>query len=242
MQNSPLLKSLCGMVILILTLFSNWSYSQDSINYNLQNLEGNQYKISWTLPSNAIVYISFLGKQGPVGESIVKPENSTIYSMIANINGQTFTESAEAKVHGARGDGYCPDQDMFTQYRYQYKVPLENGITNFLDLVRQTLQEELGFSIIEDHLDSDGRYVFLTACSQRDYLLEPDENTLAARTIAYRVELTIPDQYDEQIVYSIKCALQYRKKVVKTFRREDNEKLHRQEALRLHNKLEQIID
>lgn len=217
------------------------AYTQAPVEFDVEKIDQHKFKIYWKVPQTSSLYISFLGIQDTQGESIVHPQFTTEYSIVVKMDSQIITKSILAEVSGVKGEHNCPDKEMYTQFLYKYKVPENLELVKFLDIVHSALQEELELSINKDYLGNDGKYVFETACSQRAYLIRSHEKTIAARTIAYHINFSIPEKYSDPIYYYVKCAIRYRKKVVKTFRKEYDEKLHLQEARRLRDCINKII-
>jgi len=186
--------------------------------------------LSWKVTGGDKVFISQFGKVGVAGQEQIKPNETTIYSLIAEGPEGVATRSITVEVSGTKGDDEFPEEENF-KYQLSYKTTAPS-LPEFLDYIHYALQDSMQFSLKEYHDDA-GKVVFRTNISQRGYLVEGQEKKIGARGIAYWIELTEQKSSTNEFNYLIKTLIKYRLKLERTWRVEDNEALYQQEARRL---------
>jgi hypothetical protein len=94
---------------------------------------------------------------------------------------------------------------------------------------------------VTEHKPHNGPFRFITACSERGYLVGAGERTIGSRRVAYSVEIQRPDRPDSIIEYTVMPAIQYRKKIVRTWRLETADSLYVREARRLNARVRETL-
>lgn len=192
---------------------------------------GQHAVLTWKVSNADRIYISSLGKVGTSGRQELSPDKTKTYSLIADGPNGIASRSIEVVVKGSKGNGECPKEDML-KHPFTYKA-IGNNYTDVIDIIHGVLQNEMGFSIQREYELRNGPFIFLTNCSQKGYLLNKSDKTIGSRRIAYEVEIKGPSSSNNFVEYTIRSAIQYRKRIIETWRQESTDSLYLQESKRL---------
>lgn len=196
-------------------------------------------ELTWQVSNAKRVYISTLGRVNSSGSQKLYPDKTTIISIIAEGDNNITSKSIKIIVMGTRGDGLSPDENLF-RYPHSYDTTGVN-YTDLLDVIHNVLQDTMGFSIQNEHKLHYGPFIFLTNYSQKGYLVDSNERTIGARRIAYAVEVKLINRLKNKVRYTIKSVIQYRKKIVRTWRLETSDSLYNNESERLHSNVHSAL-
>jgi len=193
--------------------------------------------LTWQVSNADRIYISSLGKVGTSGRQELYPDKTKTYSLIVEGPNGIASTSIEVVVKGTKdsGESECPKEHMF-KYSYTYKTT-SNNYLDVIDIIHDVLQNEMGFSIQHEYKLRNGPFIFITNCSQKGHLVNKSEKTIGSRRIAYEVEIKEPSSSNNVVEYTIQSAIQYRKKIIRAWRRESTEHLYLQESKRLQDRI-----
>ncbi len=203
------------------SLFAQIRFSgqPDSIRY------GQSATLSWEVENTTDVFLSGVGKLPAKASREVRPEETTTYTLVAELpSGLVSREVKITVIGGGRGTEFPMSYE-----RFQYPVRDELGVdsyVDFLDRVQRVLQDEMGFSVRPMDLPS-RHFLIVTNRSLRPRLVSPSETRIAARRIAYLVEIEHRRTERGRVRYTVKTLIEYRRKAESTWRLEGNEVLHR---------------
>jgi hypothetical protein len=196
--------------------------------------------LSWKAADARGVYLSSVGEVGPSGAIELRPDRSASYSLVVDGPDSVSTLIVTLEVEGSKDSGEpdCPRDHMF---RLPYDSSVE-GIDYYrlLDVFHDVLQDSMEFCVGE-HMPRHGPARFFTSCSERGYLVDSDEKTIGARRIAYSVKVQQPGRTDSLIHYTVTAAIQYRKRIVRTWRMETDDSLYGRETRRLNARIKETI-
>ena len=189
--------------------------------------------LSWRVTNARGMYLSSVGEVGPSGAIELHPDHSTSYSLVVDGPDSVSMLIVALDVEGAKdpGEPDCPRNNMF---KYPYKSSVEGvDYHRLLGVFHDVLQDRMEFCVHEP-IPRHGPAHFFTSCSEKSYLVGSDERTIGARRIAYSIKIEKPGQADSLIHYTVTAAIQYRKKIVRTWRLETYDSLYGREARRLN--------
>jgi hypothetical protein len=198
--------------------------------------------LSWEVVDAEGIYLSSIGEVAASGEALLRPFEPTVYSLIVDNVDSVLTLSVVVRVEGIK-DGVepeCPRDHMF-RFPYTYRTGRVR-YTQLLSVFHEVLQDSMDFCILSEYKPQRGPFRFLTACSERSYLVDDDEKTIGARRLAYLVEIQEPDRSDSVIEYTVMPAIQYRKRIVRTWRLETADRLYVREAKRLDARIRRALE
>ena len=232
------------LIALSLTLLANWTllFAQPTgIRFEIQPSAiwvGDSASLEWSVPGAGEIYISSLGIVPAAGKMIVHPVSSKTFTLMAELNGKIVSKTAHLQLQGSKGAEECPESDAFERpFSHQLREP---SLNKLLDRIRRVLQDNLAFIVGEFRDEQNRRYVFRTCKSSKRYLVGADETRISARRIAYLVEVDVAGVASSPWNYRIKTFIEYKRRIEREWRREENEELYRRETLRLKETIARI--
>jgi|SRR5919205_85745 hypothetical protein len=197
---------------------------------------GESITLRWSVPGAVEVYISGVGRVAATGERQVRPQGTTTYTILSEGPLGIRAKSITIQVRGcSRGPTDYPDPGAFSdQLRERREV---HSYPAFLELTHRVLQDEMSFQV-DDRISLNGDAVFITKPREVDIRHPDDEKNRVSsrRQLAYLVEVRRGENPAE-VTYSIKTFIQYQKILGETWRPEQNEEIHRAEAVKLRDAL-----
>lgn len=195
---------------------------------------GQETTLSWKVAGVDSVFISTIGEVPAEGRKVVRPENSTEYTLMAEGANVNAVIKLKVAVEGGRGqDDFPRDLDRF---KFPNTFTMSNSsTTQQLGRIHKILQDDMRFSVKE--YQTDEGFFFLTNSSQRDYLLDPSERRIRARYISYLVKVGKQDGRTKALPVTISSMIEYIRGGESTKRLETTDTLYQTEAIRLRTKI-----
>jgi hypothetical protein len=198
---------------------------------------GESTEISWKITHGSGAYLSGFGKVPLEGKRTVKLDKSTRYILVAECPFGTVAESIEIKVEGLRGTTSLPSPDQFLYPRNdKIKHP---SFTELLGQVHQILQDEMKFSLSENH-PSNEQHSFTTYVSVRPELVKTGETALRTRQISFYVQVDKIANKTNEISVTVKSFIEYQRRSENTFRIERDESIYQEQASSLLAKIKRL--
>jgi hypothetical protein len=198
---------------------------------------GQTARLEWEAEGATQVFISGLGKQPARGSAQVKPDSTTVYTLVAPVSDEIRTATVRIAVEtGGRGTDVLPEPDRF-HYSRTGSVALGSSV-EFLDRLQRVLQDQMGFSVRTLIEPATKKYVLATNLSQRSELVRPDENRIGGRRLAYLVEFDLTPDARRQLPYVVKTLIESKRRAEQTWRIESieaSEALYREHADKLRS-------
>jgi hypothetical protein len=198
---------------------------------------GQTAMLQWEAENAAQVFISGLGKQPARGSAEVKPNATTVYTLVAPGQSEVRTATARVVVEtGGRGIDALPEPERF-HYSRTGSVALSTTV-EFLDRLHRVLQDQMGFSVRTLIEPATKKYVLATNLSQRSELIRPDENRIGGRRLAYLIEFDLTPDARRQLQYVVKTLIESKRRAEQTWRIESieaSEALYREHADKLRS-------
>ncbi len=177
---------------------------------------GQTVTLKWAAPDATRLFLSGIGEVDKSGIKSVKVQNHATYTLVFETKeGLVSTAFVRVAVDDARGfEDQLPHFDAFTSpvTKTVQSVPL----TKFLDHVHATLQDKLRYSVSFEQISNE--FVFRTPYVERTDLVAPSETAIVGRRLAYLVEVDKPVAATAALSYSVKTALQYRRRLERVWR------------------------
>ena len=227
--------------VVVLTLCSlTYDFAANvAITANPKQVEaGQKTTITWRVEKAKFVYMSGLGLVPAQGSRELTFLRSTDVNIVATVDGKVLSGTTKVVVSGAKGSSDFPsDLD-------QFRFPLSGSrkdiaIEDFLAQVHRILQDQLGFSVSETK-DEDQPYCFITNLSERRGLVQPSENGIRARKIAFIVRVRPDGDSGEAVWYEVATLLEYQRRAESTWRPDGDENRHQVQASSLKRMLDSV--
>lgn len=195
---------------------------------------GAELSLEWQATDAETAFVSTLGIVEVQGAADIRPLASQTYTLVAESAAGVRTDSVEVEVTGAKSGGPLTDRSRFGHpIRGISQV---DRLTRFLALLHDLLQEQMGFSVEELQLPG-GPFLFVTDEVRRNGLADKSRR-IKAHMLAYMIEVEMPDRTPAEVVYTIKTAMTYQKRIERTSRKETNAEIHKKEAQKLKEAIE----
>jgi len=114
------------------------------------------------------------------------------------------------------------------------------SLVRFLGHVRKVLQEEYGFQLEEFKDRRTGHYVFYGPPTTQADLVQKSERRIGARRLTLMIKVfPLPDQ-SRKWSYTVNALIEYRRRIERTWRIEQNQAIYQQEIEKLNALLQNI--
>jgi hypothetical protein len=177
------------------------------------------------------VFLTGVGKVNPSGEQAVSPLVPTTYVLVVEGGSSIRTAALTIDVTGSRGTTEFPDIGDFSSAPI---VDQRRGsrFTDFLDLIQETLQDQMAFHVRGDFLPKRPYVTLFTDKRPRPELIRPTDRGIRYRRLAYAVQVNEP--VNGSISYEIRTILEYQRTAETQWRAEKDDTMVRSaaEALR----------
>jgi len=183
-------------------------------------------------------YILGLGRVHAEGARVIAPQDTTEYTLLADSPNGVVSKTVAVSVSGSRGIEYAQGDGEEFAYRLSQRKAV-SSLSTFINKVHDVLQNELQFTVRAS--GGGGQVLALTTnLSDRPSLVGPEEKRIAARRLAYRVEMQNTGTQPGEITCDVKTLIQYRRRVEQTWRKDTDEALHRAQAAALLRRISQL--
>jgi hypothetical protein len=198
---------------------------------------GDSALLTWSTPGTDSIYISHVGVVPPTGSIAISPKESTTYILVTpSPNGKPSRSSVTLVIIGARDGGEFPGHDERFYYPLAARSP-RTALPRLLDRMLTVLQESYRLSVDEYSTTRRAQHVFLTTRGERPDLVDASDRTMGARRISYRITVSTAPEASGTFQYTIETLVQMRKKLVRTWRNEDNPTISTQESMKLRDRI-----
>jgi len=199
---------------------------------------GQSARLDWEASAADRIYLAYYGLAPLVGALTVSPERTTVYTIVAEKNGTTFSEAVTLLVEDGPGGAGLPPENIF-QYSQNFPF-LMPSLVRFLGHVRKVLQEEYGFQLEEFKDRRTGHYVFYGPPTTQADLVQKSERRIGARRLTLMIKVfPLPDQ-SRKWSYTVNALIEYRRRIERTWRIEQNQAIYQQEIEKLNALLQNI--
>lgn len=181
--------------------------------------------LSWSVRDSRSVYISDVGGVPPKGERRVPVSAGTTFWLVAEGDTGVASKQVTIRVKGTKGT------DTTTRIDYVKQIDdrlASRDLAAALDELHRLLQDSLKFSVSGPYADENATVLKTDLVESAD-LVNASEQAIGARRVAYMLRI-FPGR-EGQYNYSISTAIQYRRKIERTWYWEATDsRLHRQAA------------
>ena len=214
---------------------------------------GDAATLTWKLKDGQSAYILGVGKVTGSGSLLVRPQQGTTYTLLTGDRSAITSNAVEIKVrNGRRGDDTCTLNQSAYKYPKSFTVT-DSSTISFLNTLHHVLQDNMGFSLSEVQTPPmEPHFVFSTNCFIRSNLIFPDDEKafpddkrIGARRVAYQIEISEspnragPGQ-TPTLKYVVSTFIQYKKKIERTWRLDQNEAVYNKAVEMLQNEIRPI--
>ena len=191
-------------------------------------LGGDSTLLTWDCAGFDSVFISGLGAVSPVGQRYAAPQRSTTYVLIAERADSLARLEVTVTVTDAKGEG--PEFPELESYQLPFTYDaVSRSLPALLDRIHDALQDSQRFSVREVRV---GEVMIFTTNRQLRSLVAPDDRGIAARRIAFRVDVPPRASGTPALRFQIQSLVEYRRRGEETWRRQNPEPFS-SEALQL---------
>jgi len=182
---------------------------------------GESVELSWTIVGSEKGFLSYIGAVKNKGSSLVRPEYTTTYELLADTPSGLFARHLTVEVIGGRrGDDFVLNAEAFI---HPVNATTEIGFADLAVQVNSVLQNEMHLSVKKVEYNPDQvRLVFVTSQATDQSLVKPNEPKIGARRVAYLVTIERGIKVGT-LDYTVKTCVEYRLRIEETWRPEPSE-------------------
>ena len=180
---------------------------------------GQSVMIKWQVKGASKVFVTPIGLVDGAGKRRIKPGQTTTYILVAENSVGTVTKSVTVAVEGSKSNDEFPEVNAF-RYPISFKIQT-SSLPELLEHIHHVLQDVLKHTVRLTSQPS-GTLTFVTNRRSRSELVKPSEKRIGRRRIAFMVEVAERKSKKVQLTYTIKAVIEYRRRIERVWRQEEN--------------------